>query len=134
MNEFTTMDAVSILEVEVFEGFPLWLIGLIVSLSLVIILCIMMISWILHAENEVKRKTHHRPTRDEVMIELQRELLRSMHSSSKQTWLQIGLTIFFITVSILGGAVVLGFFENIKTFSATLLSEFIEFVNYILSQ
>lgn len=134
MGAASSMDAIAFLELEIFEGIPLWLFCLIISISLVLILLILMISWVLHAENEVKRKTHHRPTPDEVMIELQKELLRSMQSSSKQTWLQIGLTILFITISVLGGAVVLGFFENIRNFGATLLSQFIEVINYILTQ
>jgi len=128
------MDAVSILETEVLAGVPLWLIGLTVSVSLVLILLIVMIAWVLHAENEVKRKVHHKPSSHEIAIELQKELLRSMESTSKQNWLMIWLTIIFITVSVLGGAVVTNFLQNIGDFSATWIAQFIEYINSIFTQ
>ena len=130
----STMDVASILDIEIFEGVPLWLVGFITCVFLAIILIILMISWIFHAEKEVKRKTHHTPSSHEVAIELQRELLRSMQSTSRQNWLMIWLTIIFITVSVLGGAVVMGFFQEIREVSATLVAQFVELITYLLTK
>ena len=124
----------SILDREIFEGVPLWVIISIVLTIIFIFLIIMLISWIFHAEKEAKRKVHHKPSSHDVMVELQKELLKSMEATSRQNRLMIWLTILFITVSILGGAVVINFFQNIKDFSATWFSQFVEFVNSIMSQ
>jgi flagellar basal body-associated protein FliL len=128
------MEAVPVLESEIFQGIPFWFIILIVFAFLVLLLFIMLISWIFHAEQEAKKKVHHVPTPHEVVVELQRELLKNMESASKQNWLMIWLTILFITVSVLGGAVIIGFFQNIKDFFAPWVAWLIEYMNSIFSQ
>jgi hypothetical protein len=130
----STMDAVSILEIEIFEGVPLWLIGLLLSVSLVFTLLIMLIFWVSHAKKEVKQQTHHAPSSQEVMIELQKELLRSMEETSRHNRFMILLTILFILVSVVGGAVVLNFFQNISDFGATWIAQFINYLNSILTK
>jgi len=82
----------------------------------------------------VEKKKHHVPTSHDVLIELQKELLRSMKSTSKQNWLMIWLTIIFITVSVLGGAFVVNFFQNLGDFGATWLSQVLEYLNSILTK
>jgi hypothetical protein len=134
MGELVTIEAVSILESEIFPGIPLWFIILGISISLVVILFIALISWIFHAENVVKRREHHPPSSHEVVIELQRELLKSMASANKQTWLQILLTVLFITISVLGSAVIISFFQNIKDFCAPWIAWLIEYINSIFPQ
>jgi|GEM_PF-1645705 len=129
-----SLEAVSMLDVEIFEGVPLWLILLIVSSVIFVVLVILLISWIFHAEKEAKKKVHHAPSTHDVMVELQKELLRSMEATSRQNRLMIWLTILFITVSILGGAVVLNFFQNIKNFSASWIAQFIEYINSLFMQ
>lgn len=133
-SNLITSGAASILDYEIFEGVPLWVVVLIISTTIFITLIITLISWIFHAEKEVKKKVHHVPTSHEVVIELQKELLKSIKSSSRQNWLMIVLTILFITVSVIGGAVVLNFFHAIKDFCATWFSQFVEYLNSILSK
>ncbi len=134
MDVVSTMDVTSILELEIFEGVPLWFIGFIICIFIAFILLILMISWIFHAEREVKKQLHHTPSSHEVVIELQKELLRSMESTSRQNWLMIWLTIIFITVSVLGGAMVLNLFQGIRETAATWFAQFIEYLNSILTQ
>jgi hypothetical protein len=127
-SEIVTIDAVSILQMEVFEGFPLWYIGLFVFIFVFIMFFIMLIAWIFHAEQVVENRVHHAPSSHEVVVELQRELLRSMQSTSKQNWLMIWLTIIFITVSVLGGAFILNFLQNVGNYGATWISQIIEYL------
>lgn len=129
MGVVSTMEVVSILDIEIFEGVPLWLVGFVICVFLAIILLILMISWVFHAEKVVKKKTHHAPSSHEVVIELQKELLRSMEASSRQNWLMIWLTIIFITVSVLGGAVVLNLFQGVREAVAAWFAQFIEYLN-----
>jgi hypothetical protein len=128
--EAVSMDAVSILNFEILEGIPLWLIGL----FLVFILFLVMGSWIFHAEKEAKKEAHHVPSSHEIVIELQKELLKSMESTSKQNWLMIWLTILFIVITVFGGAVISNFFQNIGNFGGTWISQFIEYMKSILAK
>ena len=125
-----TLDAVSILKFEILEGIPLWFIGL----FLVFILLLLMGSWIFHAEKEAKKEVRHVPSSHEVVIELQKELLKSMESTSKQNWLMIWLTILFIVVTVFGGAVISNFFQNIGNFGGTWVSQFIEYIKSIFTK
>lgn len=128
-GEIATIDAVSILQMEVFEGFPVWYIGLFALIFLAIMFIIMLIAWIFHAEQVVEHRVHHTPTSHDVALELQRELLRSMKSTSQQNWLMIWLTILFIAVSVLGGAFVMNIIQNVGNFGATWLGQIIELIN-----
>jgi hypothetical protein len=62
MNEFATMDAVSVMEVELIEGVPLWLVVLGVLAYILVILLIVLISWIIHASRAAGKKVYHTPT------------------------------------------------------------------------
>ncbi|MBN2057258.1 MAG: hypothetical protein JW782_00460 [Candidatus Saganbacteria bacterium] len=134
MNEVTTIDAVSVMEVEVFQGVPLWLFVLVILAYVIIVLLLVLIFWLGHARKEARRIVHHAPTSHDVALELQREILRSMRSSSRQNTLMIWLTILFITVSVVGGAVVTNFLQNIGDFGATWLGQFFDFLNTLLTQ
>ena len=134
MNEFATMDAVSVLEVELVEGVPIWLVVLGLLAYILVVLLIVLISWVIHASKQARKVVHHQPTTHDVALELQREILRSMQASSKQNTLMIWLTVLFITVSVLGGAVVTNFMQNIGDFGTTWLGQFFEYLNSILAQ
>jgi hypothetical protein len=134
MNEFATMDAVSVMEVELIEGVPLWLVVLGVLAYILVILLIVLISWVIHASRAAGKKVHHTPSTHDVAVELQREILRSMQASSRQNTLMIWLTVLFITVSVVGGAVVTNFLQNIGDFGATWLGQLIELINPSVTQ
>ena len=133
-TEIITIDAVSILQLEVFEGIPLWYIGIFVLIFFAIMFFIMLIAWIFHAEQVVERQVHHTPSSHEVVVELQKELLRSMKSTSKQNWLMIWLTILFITVSVLGGAFILNFIQNLGNFGATWIPQIIKYISSLFAR
>lgn len=128
------MDAVSVMEVELVEGVPLWLVVLGVLAYILVVLLVVLISWIVHASRKAGKKVHHMPTTHDVALELQREILRNMQSTSRQNTLMIWLTILFITVSVVGGAVVTNFLQNIGDFGATWLGQFLDFLNSLGTQ
>lgn len=134
MNDLTTLDAVSVMQVELVEGLPIWLVVLGVLAYILVLLLIVLISWIVHASRKAGKKVHHMPTTHDVAVELQREILRSMQASSRQNTLMIWLTVLFITVSVVGGAVVTNFLQNLGNFGSTWLGQLLELLNSSLTQ
>ncbi len=101
---------------EIIKKIPLWALVAIFFAFVVLFLLIIFINFLFKEQEELKVKKHREPTPHELIIDMQQKLIEEMRSASHQNWIMITLTIIFILVSIIGGTVVVRFFDEITKF------------------